>query len=416
MTTNITLIGADARFTASIEQLLKLKTKGRFTLGDHGDITLVDADSIDGRKAIERHLDDKTIILTVSPEHFDHALTVRKPIKIEELLTVLESIDITSKKTETVEEDVSPKKVAAASGNPFAKFMDPDYLSKRKQREAITQEKNSVEHDPVEEVSNTVTETINEDQFLSTETTFLYWHEQLKQIKKVSPYIYDDDYFEKIEKTQLHEMSSIYAQTDDIYYDMSNYASVQLFKKFQNRQLNDQLYYFEMKGGIAFIFSDGVILSNLKVEDILVFAEMQYEDISLQKVESKIVLMELISAFDTYYYGDTLNAFSRAILLAAKGRIINHKDVKDPLGLMKPKESVNITIKIPFSKELDSVWGFRNVSLRDTAELLPEVNLYYIFSYYTLCDLYGFFDNELVDNKSKKQLDLNALLSELQKL
>ncbi|MGL4673666.1 MAG: hypothetical protein ACRCXK_02275 [Wohlfahrtiimonas sp.] len=415
MTIIITLIGADARFSASVEQLLKLKTKGRFTLGDHGDVTLIDADSIDGRKAIDHHLDNRTVILTVSPEHFEHSLIVRKPIKIEELLKVLENIVAKPKKIEPVEEVVQ-KKATASSGNPFAKFMDPEYLAKRKQQEAMAHEEKIVEKAPEAVVAKVVAEIINEDQLLSTETTFSYWHEHLKEIKKINPYIYDDGYFAKIERSQLHEMSSIYSQTDDIYYDMSNYASVQLFKKIQSNQLNNHLYYFEMKGGIAFLFSDGVILSNLAVEDILVFAEMQHDEIKVQKIESKTLFMELINLFDQYHYSDSLNALSRAVLLAAKGRIINHKNIKEPLGLMRRKESANIFMDIPFSKELESVWGFRNVSLRDTAELLPEVNPYYIFSYYTLCELFGFFDNELVDNKSKNQLDLNALLSELQKL
>jgi len=409
MTKTITLIGADARFSASVEQLLKLKTKGSFALGEHGDITLIDADSIDGRKAIEQNLDDRTIILTVSPEHFTHSLIVRKPIKIDELLKVLESVisQPRAKKIEVAESEAKPK-INVGSGNPFAKFMDPEYLAKRKQQE----------RKPLLEpkIENVVVEITNEDQLLSTETTFEYWHEQLNEIKRISAYTYRDDYFSKIEKSQLHEMSSIYAQTDEIYYDMSNYASFQLFKKIQNNKLNSHLHYFEIKGRIAFIFTDGVILSNLEVEDIMTFAKMSQNDINLQKIDSKNALMELISRFDYYHHSDALNALSRAILLAAKGRIINKKDIKDSLGLMRKKDGHNITIGIPFSKELDSIWCFRNVSLRDTAELLPEVNPYYIFSYYTLCELYGFFDNELVDNKSKNQLDLNALLSELQKL
>lgn len=67
MTITITLKGADARFSASIAQLLKLKTKDQFTLSEHGDITLVDADSIEGRKFVENNLNNHTILLTVSP-------------------------------------------------------------------------------------------------------------------------------------------------------------------------------------------------------------------------------------------------------------------------------------------------------------------------------------------------------------
>ncbi len=414
MTTIITLIGADARFSASLEQLLKLKTKGRFALGENGDITLVDADSIEGRQAIEKHLGEGTIILTVSPDQYDHHLIVRKPIKIEELLKVLDGMATTSKRTVVVpQEEVVPKKTAkanTASGNPFAKFMDPDYLAKRKQQE----------NEPVEEVEVEpelpVAKVINEDQLLSTETTFSHWHEELKEIKKISEYTHSDGYWERIETTQLHEMSSIYSQTQEIYYDMSNYASLQFFKEIYQNKLENQLHYIELKQGIIFIFGDGVLLSNLIVADVLSFSEMMQNEIKLQEITSKEVFMELVNRFDHYHYGSALTAIARAVLLAAKGRIINGKDIKEPLGLMRKKETHHITIDIPYSKELDSVWGFRNVSLRDTAELLPEVNLYYIFSYYTLCNLYGFFDNELVDNKSKNQLDLDALLSELQKL
>lgn len=414
MTTIITLIGADARFSASVAQLLKLKTKGRFALGDHGDITLVDADSIEGKHAIDQHLDDRTIILTVSPEHFDHNLIVRKPIKIEELLQFLDGMASQPKKAVAkVTEEVVPKKENSATGNPFAKFMDPDYLAKRKQQEK--------EPKPVVEVAKqdpvvSAAKVINEDQLLSTETTFAHWHEPLKEIKKITEYMHNDGYFAQIEKSQLHEMSSIYSQTKDIYYDMSDYASLKMFKKIYQHKLDHQLNYFELEGGIVFLFGDGIILSNLSVEDILSFSEMSQNDIRIKEINSKELFMELINRFDAYHYSNALNAMMRSILLAAKGRIINDKDIKDPLGLMRKKEAYDNTIDVPYAKELDSVWGFRNVSLRDTAELLPEVNPYYIFSYYTLCDLYGFFDNELVDNKSKNQLDLNALLSELQKL
>lgn len=412
MTTIITLIGADARFSASIEQLLKLKTKGRFVLGDHGDITLVDADSIEGRQAIEKDLDDHTIILTVSPEHFNHSLIVRKPIKIEELLKILDGMASQPKKiTAKVNEEAAPKKENSVTGNPFAKFMDPDYLAKRKQ-----QEKEPVVKTVKENAVVPASEVINEDQLLSTETTFSYWHEPLKEIKKITSYTHNDEYFVQIEKSQLHEMSSIYSQTQDIYYDMSDYASLQIFRKIYQHKLEHQLHYFELKEGIVFLFGDDIILSNLTVEDVVSFSEVLKDDINIKAINSKELFMELINRFDHYYYTNALNAMMRSILVAAKGRIINGKDIKEPLGLMRKKEAYNHTIEIPFAKELDSVWGFRNVSLRDTAELLPEVNPYYIFSYYTLCDLYGFFDNELVDNKSKNQLDLNALLSELQKL
>ena len=393
MTIIIKLIGADARFSASVEQLLKLKTKGRFALGEHGDVTLIDADSIDGRKAIEKQLDNHTIILTVSPEHFQHSLIVRKPIKIEELLAVLDSVVATPKKGVPKEEPAQPK-ANASTGNPFAKFMDPDYLTKRKQQEA----------EPVIE------------QLESNDSSFTHWKEELREIKKITPYVYDNDYFASIEKSQLHEMSSIYSHADEIYYDMSSYACLNIFKKIYTGQLKNHIHYFEIKSGITFLFGDGVILSNLEVEDIVAFSTMSKNEVTIKTIDSRTEFMELINKFDSYHYSDALAALSRAILLAAKGRIINNKNIKDPLGLMRKKESYNIAMDIPFSKEMDSIWGFRNVSLRDTAELLPEVNLYYIFSYYTLCDLYGFFDNELVDNKSKNQLDLNALLSELQKL
>ena len=98
MTIIINLRGADARFTASIAQLLKLKTKDKFALGDYGEITLIDADSIEGRKFAEKKLNNKTVLLTVTPESFSHNLIVRKPIKIDELLAVLESIDPNAKK------------------------------------------------------------------------------------------------------------------------------------------------------------------------------------------------------------------------------------------------------------------------------------------------------------------------------
>lgn len=412
MTTIITLIGADARFSASIAQLLKLKTKGLFALGDHGDITLVDADSIEGKHAIDQHLDDHTIILTVSPEHFDHNLIVRKPIKIEELLQLLDGMANQPKKAiVNVKEELVTKKDNSATGNPFAKFMDPDYLAKRKQQEKEPAVE-PIKTDPVASVAKV----INEDQLLSTETTFSHWREPLKEIKKIIEYKHHDEYFAQIEKSQLHEMSSIYSQTKDIYYDMSAYASLQIFNQIYQQKFDNQLNYFELKAGIVFLFGDGIILSNLAVEDVISFSEMPATDIHIKAIHSKELFMELINRFDTYHYSNALNAMIRSILLAAKGRIINGKDIKEPLGLMRKKEAYDNTIDVPYAKELDSVWGFRNVSLRDTAELLPEVNPYYIFSYYTLCDLYGFFDNELVDNKSKNQLDLNALLSELQKL
>ena len=413
MTIIIKLIGADARFSASVEQLLKLKTKGRFALGEHGDVTLIDADSIDGRKAIEKQLDNHTIILTVSPEHFQHNLIVRKPIKIEELLAVLDSVVATPKKVVPKEEPVQPK-ANASTGNPFAKFMDPDYLIKRKQQEAEPVIE-PVEK-KVEKEIEAIAEIIHQEQLEGNDSSFTHWKEELREIKKVTPYVYDNDYFASIEKSQLHEMSSIYSHADEIYYDMSSYACLNIFKKIYTGQLKNHIHYFEIKSGMTFLFGDGVILSNLEVEDIVAFSTMSQNEVTIKTIDSRTEFMELINKFDSYHYSDALAALSRAILLAAKGRIINNKNIKDPLGLMRKKESYNIAMDIPFSKEMDSIWGFRNVSLRDTAELLPEVNLYYIFSYYTLCDLYGFFDNELVDNKSKNQLDLNALLSELQKL
>lgn len=410
--TIITLIGADARFSASITQLLKLKTKGNFVLGEGGNITLVDADSIEGKHAIDKHLDARTIILTVSPSQFDHSLIVRKPIKIEELLQVLDGLVNQPKRSIAAEKEESePQKAHSAMGNPFAKFMDPDYLAKRKQKESqvIVEE---TKPDPVVVAAKV----INEDQLLGAETTFAHWQASLAETKVISEYMHNDQYFEKIGKSQLHEMSSIYSQTKDIYYDMSNYVSYQLFKNIHQHKLDHQLNYFEFKGGIVFIFGDSMILSNLAVEDVLAFSELMQGELTVQRIESKKLFKKLVSQFDNYHYSDALSAISRAILLAAKGRIINNQDIKEPLGVMRKKDNYDFTVDVPFAKELDSVWGFRNVSLRDTAELLPEVNLFYIFSYYTLCDLYGFFDNELVDNKSKNQLDLNALLSELQKL
>lgn len=410
--TIITLIGADARFSASIAQLLKLKTKGNFVLGEGGDITLVDADSIEGKQAIDKHLDARTIILTVSPSHFDHPLIVRKPIKIEELLQVLDGLVNQPRKAVVTEKETdAPQKSNNTMGNPFAKFMDPDYLAKRKQQERNVVVED-IPADPVVEAAKV----INEDQLLGAETTFAHWHSSLAETKAMSEYTHNDQFFDKIGKSQLHEMSSIYSQTKEIYYDMSNYASYQLFKDIHQHKLDQQLNYFEFKGGIVFIFSDAKILSNLSVEDVLAFSELSHDELVIKRIDSKKLFKSLVSQFDNYHYSDALSAISRAILLAAKGRIINNQDIKEPLGVMRKKDDHEFTIEVPFAKELDSVWGFRNVSLRDTAELLPEVNLFYIFSYYNLCDLYGFFDNELVDNKSKKQLDLNALLSELQKL
>lgn len=418
MSITITLIGADARFSASIAQLLKLKTKSQFVLGDHGDITLIDADTIDGKKATEKPLDNKTIILTVTPEQFDHALVIRKPIKVEELIQVLENIVALPKKT--IEAEPEQKKATnATTGNPFAKFMDPDYLKKRKQANNATKAAEPVKEviEPIIEEVLVAEETILQAEKLSNklETTFSAWKALISDRKMLSAYVYDD-YFEQIEQSQLHEMSSIYTQNSDIYYDMSGYASLHLFKEMLAKRLADALYYFKFKDGLVFLFSDGVLVSNLPKEAIETFANLKQQDIQLQTVSNKTELLTLLGEFESYYFSDALAVFSRSVLLAAKGRIINGRDIKEPLGLMKKKDSVNLSISMPHAKEMDSVWGFRNVSLRDTAELLTEVNPYYIFSYYTLCDLYGYFDSELVENKSKNHLDLNALLSELQKL
>ncbi|GAA5093923.1 hypothetical protein [Wohlfahrtiimonas larvae] len=412
MTKIITLIGADARFSASIAQLLKLKTKGQFVLGDSGDIKLVDADSIEGRQAIDRHLDARTIILTVSPEQFEHSLIIRKPIKIEELLEVLEEMSGKTKAPVKAKDMDETQQTNVVTGNPFAKFMDPNYLAKHKQQKNAVPVSNQENAQAIEEVVNT----INEDQLLGTQTAFSYWREELEKKHKVLPYVPDDAYFEQLEKTQLIEMSSIYAQTDDIYYDMSDYASLQIFKNIFQHKFDNQLHYFKFKEAIVFIFGDGIVLSSLPTNNILLFSEIKSSNIDVIELTSKDKFMTLLKEFTDYHYVDALNGFSRSVLIAAKGRIINGKDIKEPLGLMRKKDVAKDMIQMPYMKELDSVWGFRNVSLRDTVELLPEVNPFYIFSYYTLCDLYGFFDNELVDNKSKKQLDLNALLSELQKL
>src|SRR5699024_6240923 len=101
------------------------------------------------------------------------------------------------------------------------------------------------------------------------------------------------------------------------------YASLKMFKKIYQHKLDHQLNYFELEGGIVFLFGDGIILSNLSVEDILSFSEMSQSDIRIKEINSKELFMELINRFDAYHYSNALNAMMRSILLAAKGRIIN---------------------------------------------------------------------------------------------
>lgn len=269
MTKIITLIGADARFSASIAQLLKLKTKGQFALGDNGVLKLVDADSIEGRQAIERELDDHTVILTVSPELFKHPLIVPKPIKIEELLKVLEGMSVKSTPSAVqTDKKEAEQKTAATVGNPFAKFMDPNYLAKHKQQKREPQPTvvaEIVEPVPVE----TIEEVINPDQFLGAETTFEHWRDEIIEQYQAKAYVANNEYLSSIEKDQLIEMSSIYGNSDDIYYDMSDYVSFQLFKKIFLREL-DHIHYFQFNGHIVFIFSDGMVLSNVPTEQLLV--------------------------------------------------------------------------------------------------------------------------------------------------
>lgn len=414
MTTIITLIGADARFSASIAQLLKLKTKGHFALGEDGDITLVDADSIEGKKFVEQNIGDHTIILTVTPSQFNHNLIIRKPIKIEELLTTLDKIDAKpTKLTAEIVTDTEAYKAAISVGNPFAKFMNPEYLQKQKQRKFLG---NKEQAEIIIESNEPIVNAAG-DQLLGEESTFGYWKDQLAKIKKISSYTYNDEFFDKIEKSQLIELTNVYFQTEAIYYDMSKKAILYLFNIIRNKTLTDCLYYFEIDNGIVFIFSDGVMLSNITFETSKIFLDTLTVDIAINKIESEALFFELIDKFDKYYYHDeVLNVLSRMILLEAKGRIINHKNINEPLGLMKRQTMTQMMLNIPYANELDGIWEFRNISLRDTIDLLPEINPYYIFSYYTLCSLYGFFDDKSTDGKQKKQLDLNALLSELQKL
>lgn len=406
MTITITLKGADARFSASIAQLLKLKTKDQFTLSEHGDITLVDADSIEGRKFVENNLNNHTILLTVSPSQFKHNLIVRKPVKIDELLSVLNSIDISAQKVNTVAKDDHEVEAVPTSGNPFAKFSDPEYLkSLKSQKQYNLNTKDEIKQ---EAVSIAISE---------EEKTFKYWKSEFEKNTKLERYRYDEHFFEEMEKLQIVERSDIYFQSEDIYCDLSQKATLYIFEQVYNKKLTLDIYYFYLGKGIVFLFPDDIVVSNLTLKKDGNFFEVESNDIKLQKIISHNELLELIHKFDTYYYHeDILNILSRLVLLEAKGRIINRKDIEAPLGLLKKKQAPAHFMHIPYSEEIDSIWEFRNISLRETLELLPEISPYYIFSYYTLCELYGLFDGSSGNKKAKKHLDLNELILELQKL
>ena len=411
MTIIINLRGADARFTASIAQLLKLKTKDKFALGDYGEITLIDADSIEGRKFAEKKLNNKTVLLTVTPESFSHNLIVRKPIKIDELLAVLESIDPNAKKIEIVENQDAGETATHVNSNPFAKYSDPEYL--KTLRAAPKEVSNPKQEEPHKEKE---LETV-QNHLSNQEKTFQHWKADLEKIIHLEPYTYDDHFFAELEKSQILELSNIYFQTEDIYCDLSNKGTLSLFNKVFKKEISSDIYYFNLASGIVFLFPDDVLLSNLTFKKDGEFFDVLAEEVVLHKVETKDEFLELISQFEDYYYhNEILNVLSRLILLEAKGRIINHKNIEEPLGLLKKTDKFQNLLNIPFSAEIDSIWEFRNISLREIIDLLPEISPYYIFSYYTLCELYRLFDHESTDGKGKKQLDLNELILELQKL
>lgn len=411
----ITLVGADARFTASIAQLLKFKTKGQYTLGSGGGITLVDADSIDGRRAIEKHLDDTTIILTVSPENYDHALVLRKPFKVEELLSLIDSLEGAAAKL-NVENSKPEEEIQPTSGNPFAKFLDPEYLeNKKKQGQERAQETNNISDEILEQIADESIEH-KDASSLSVNITFAELKDKLLELSNIKPYKYDHNFLGSGDNNQLYEMFNLYLQTDDVYFDMLDYATVQLCNDICLNKFANSLVYVECYNGIIILFDDGVLLSNLSGQSLLDFLEMKKNQISVQIIESEEQIVELLNRFDEFYYDDALAFLSRSVLQISKGRIINKKGLTDPLGLMKHKGSIKFPVAIPHAQEFDSIWEFRNVSLRDTADLLPEVNPYYIFSYYTLCCLYGFLGTDVVETKSKDHLDLNALLTELKNL
>ncbi|OYQ88393.1 hypothetical protein B9T21_03635 [Wohlfahrtiimonas chitiniclastica] len=406
----IELLGADARFRASIAQFLKLKSKDRFVLADKGTITLIDADSIEGKKALQKHLDDHTIILSVMPEQWDHPYFVKKPIKIDELMAVLEKVAAIAP-TEAIAVEEAPHETIAdaqATGNPFAKFLDPSYMAKHKAGQnvfaKIAQNGAAAPEAPAEPASAKL-----DYQLFST------WQDELTDRKGLTKYTYDN-YLEQTAGKDLYDSSCLYGNQEECFVDMADHASVWLFEKVLKMDKKGPIYYFDYLDGIVFIFADGIVLSNLAVERLHDFSKATKDEIVLKAVASEAEFLSLLNRYEQYSYGDALGIMCRAVLMGANGRIINGKDIKEPLGLMKHDGQAKMVLTLPHAKEMENIWRYRNVSLRDTAELLTEVNPYHIFSYYTMCDLYGYFDRKVEDHKNRNQLDLNTLLSELQKL
>lgn len=406
----IELLGADARFRASIAQFLKLKSKDRFVLADKGTITLIDADSIEGKKALQKHLDDHTIILSVMPEQWDHPFFVKKPIKIDELMAVLEKVAAKAPSMiPPIQEAPNDAMVdAKASGNPFAKFLDPSYIAKHKAGQntfaAIVEKGHQAPELLVEAVPK------KEDYRL-----FSTWQDELVERKGLTKYTYDN-YLEQTAGKDLYDSSCLYGNQEECFVDMKEHASVWLFEKVLKMDRKGPIYYFDYLDGIVFIFADGIVLSNLAVERLHDFSKATKDEIVLKAVASEAEFLSLLNRYEQYSYGNALGIMCRAVLMGANGRIINGKDIKEPLGLMKHDGQAKMVLTLPHAKEMENIWRYRNVSLRDTAELLTEVNPYHIFSYYTMCDLYGYFDRKVEDHKNRNQLDLNTLLSELQKL
>lgn len=409
MSTSIKLLGADDRFSASIVQLLKLKTKNQYVLAEQGEITLIDADSIEGKKAVERKLDDRTIFLTVLPDQLKHKFVVKKPIKVDELLQMLEQVmlqPLTGSVVEPVIEETHNH--VEVSGNPFAKFMEPGYLAEKKRQRTESIESNKINSAPKKESSTT-------EPLEIFHADFPYWQDSLNNNKFLKKY-YFDEVFEMLTSVQSSEMANLYGDTDAYSYDMSEYACLAIFREVVQSNTLGKIYYVEAQEGIIFLFEDGILLSNFTVEQMIEFAKVQKKNIEIKSLKSQESFLELFNRFDRYYYGESRVILSRIILLEAKGRLINEQDIKEPLGLMSIDELKTSPILMAHSKDIDNIWCYRNVSLRDTAELLTEINPYHIFSYYTLCYLYGFFDKKESGKKTGKQLDLNTLLSELQKL
>ncbi len=395
---------ADSRLIAGIDHVFKHSGNGFYELSSHGDIELIDGDSVEGIQFLKKGVKPESVILTVNPQKVDHAFIVKKPVKTQELLdTLLKAFDVVKKTKETSSKDEN-KIDKTPVGNPFAKYTEGNFNLNKKQDVNLSDQN-------IDEAQNTkMSKDLFRTDFESLKN-LVFSHNKIISYDH-EKYISQEKYCGVVQNINFEEETDV----SHLYFQSNKYLCGLLLAMQRQQCDKKQLFLLEFEGDIVLSFSDGIVLTSLSEESLNLVSLMPVDlSARIKEIKSLEEIKKTILNISTLYKDDFRSFTAKCLLWTSRGRLIEHTSINSPLGLMKKTVDIPKDLELPFMDEIQSLWSHRNVSIKETFDLL-HIDQRYIFSFYNLCYAYGFFSNASLQNSGLEKSDLDSLLDELKKL